>query len=160
MLIAIGSSEKDGRPFTVLGLERENVERLMRGEPILKDMGRYGHPELGEVLIVFGEDVEAIEANLSDGKGLDARLRMDERREKGSSPAVDHNRVGDRGQRYEVRYMDAETSTEKVMGWTDKADGGALMLSALRWPAVRQRPDGTRIAWVVDRRPGEGVANG
>lgn len=39
--------------------------------------------------------------------------------------------VGDRGQRYEVRYTDAATGEEKVMGWTDQADGGGLLRSAL-----------------------------
>lgn len=157
MLIAIGKTEDDGHPFIVLGLERENVERLMAGGPILKDLGQYGHPELGEILLVFGETVESIERDLSDGNGLDARLRVDERgdRVKSCSPfGFAQNSVGDRGQRYEVRYTYAETGEERVMGWTEKADGGGLLRSALQWPAVKERPDGTRIAWVVDRRPG------
>lgn len=62
--------------------------------------------------------------------------------------------IGDKGQRYEVRYTDAETGKEKVMGWTEQADGGGLLRSALLWPAVKQRPDGSRIAWVFDRRQG------
>jgi hypothetical protein len=65
--------------------------------------------------------------------------------------------VGDRGQRYEVRYTDSETGKEKIMGWTDKADGGGLLRAAVQWPAVKERPDGTRIAWVVDRHTGEAV---
>lgn len=64
--------------------------------------------------------------------------------------------IGDKGQRYEVRYTDAETGEEKVMGWTEQAGGGGLLRSALKWPAVKQRPDGSRIAWVVDRRAGGG----
>lgn len=35
--------------------------------------------------------------------------------------------VGDRRQRYEVRYVDADDGIEKVFGWTDETDGGAMV---------------------------------
>lgn len=57
--------------------------------------------------------------------------------------------VGDRGQRYEVRYAQAETGAVKVMGWTNDPTGGALLRSANKWPEARR-------AWVVDRQPTEG----
>lgn len=69
--------------------------------------------------------------------------------------------VGDRGQRYEVRYTDAETGKEKVVGWTNKEGGGGLLRAALQWPAVKERADGSgRIAWVVDRHTGEILVGG
>lgn len=36
-----------------------------------------------------------------------------------------NGRTGDLGQRYEVRYIDAD-GAEKVLGWTSRADGGNL----------------------------------
>lgn len=45
--------------------------------------------------------------------------------------------VGDRGQRYEVRYFVRESGEELVMGWTERSDGGALMTSAKIWPRAR-----------------------
>lgn len=62
--------------------------------------------------------------------------------------------VGYQGQRYEVRYIASETGEEKVMGWTNASNGGGLLTAAFKWPAVKERPDGSRIAWVVDLRPG------
>lgn len=52
--------------------------------------------------------------------------------------------VGDRGQRYEVRYFDRTTGAEKVFGWTNAADGGAFMESAKLAPWARD-------PFVVDR---------
>lgn len=48
--------------------------------------------------------------------------------------SCDRFRVGDKGQRYEVRFFDRESGEERVMGWTNEADGGALMESAKLWP--------------------------
>lgn len=56
-----------------------------------------------------------------------------------------HFNVGDRGQRYEVRFIDAATLKERVMGWTYEEDGGALLESAKLWPIARNPR-------VVDRR--------
>jgi hypothetical protein len=57
-----------------------------------------------------------------------------------------HFPTGDKGQRYEVRYFDRQTGAEKVMGWTNEPDGGALMESAKLWPSARD-------PFVIDRRP-------
>lgn len=57
-------------------------------------------------------------------------------------------RVGDRGQRYEVRYFDRETDKECVMGWTERSDGGALLSSAKLWPSARD-------PFVLDRQAGD-----
>ncbi len=54
---------------------------------------------------------------------------------------------GDRGQRYEVRFFDAQTGAERVFGWTTHSDGGGLMRSAKVWPAARD-------PWVIDRLAG------
>ena len=55
-----------------------------------------------------------------------------------------HTNVGDRGQRYEVRFYERETGAEEAMGWTDEADGGKLMESAKLWPQARD-------PFIVDR---------
>lgn len=57
-------------------------------------------------------------------------------------------KVGDRGQRYEVRFFDRETGKERVMGWTERRDGGALLSSAKLWPSARD-------PFIVDRSTGE-----
>jgi hypothetical protein len=44
---------------------------------------------------------------------------------------------GDRGQRYEVRFFERETGRERVMGWTERSDGGGLLASAKLWPSAR-----------------------
>lgn len=53
--------------------------------------------------------------------------------------------VGDRGQRYEVRFFSVETGEEKRMGWTERPDGGALLSSAKLWPSARD-------PFIVDRQ--------
>lgn len=53
-----------------------------------------------------------------------------------------HN-VGDKGQRYEVRYRDSDGS-EHVMGWTDRADGGRLAFSLSKHPTWK-------LSQIVDR---------
>ncbi len=53
--------------------------------------------------------------------------------------------VGDKGQRYEVWYIEVTTGREKRFGWTNEADGGVLMESVKKWPAARS-------PWIVDRQ--------
>ncbi len=43
--------------------------------------------------------------------------------------------VGDKGQRYEVRYKDSD-GKEHVFGWTDKKDGGVLVKSIKLNPSM------------------------
>lgn len=52
--------------------------------------------------------------------------------------------AGDKGQRYEVRYVDGK-GEERVMGWTNAADGGGLAVSLKRHPIWK-------LARIVDRR--------
>ena len=59
--------------------------------------------------------------------------------------------VGDRGQRYEVRFIEVESGKERIMGWTERSDGGTLLASAKLWPSARD-------PWVVDRKTGERMA--
>lgn len=55
--------------------------------------------------------------------------------------------VGDRGQRFEVRYLDEVTGEEKVIGWTPTRDGADELAQAMASaPYVRE----TRI---IDRNP-------
>lgn len=53
--------------------------------------------------------------------------------------------VGDRGQRYEVRYFLVDSGQEFVMGWTERSDGGGLLASAKIWPLARD-------PFVIDRQ--------
>ena len=47
--------------------------------------------------------------------------------------------VGDRGQRFEIRYIDAVTGAEKVMGWAPTRDGADGMANAMKSaPYVRE----------------------
>jgi len=57
--------------------------------------------------------------------------------------------VGDRGQRYEVRFFDRRDGAERIMGWTEQADGGKLLKAAKLWPTARD-------PFVVDRRRNDG----
>lgn len=65
--------------------------------------------------------------------------------------------AGYRGQRYEVRYIQAGTGHEKAMGWCSAADGGGLLRSAVIWPEVEGGADGKGRAWVVDLNPEAGA---
>lgn len=58
-----------------------------------------------------------------------------------------HTNVGDLGQRYEVRYTD-DDGVEKVFGWTNEADGGALVSSIELNPSMHSPR-------VVDRQAGQ-----
>lgn len=46
-----------------------------------------------------------------------------------------HTNIGDRGQRYEVRYLD-EDDVEHVFGWTEDPTGGALVKSIELHPSM------------------------
>jgi hypothetical protein len=56
-------------------------------------------------------------------------------------------RIGDRGQRYVVKYRDRENpnSAERTLGYTNDAKGAEALADA--W---HEHPEGY-IAWVVDR---------
>jgi hypothetical protein len=55
--------------------------------------------------------------------------------------------VGDRGQRYELRYTDAYSGEEKVFGWSSTLATAEKMLCGIKiWPSA----NGGRI---VDRQP-------
>lgn len=54
----------------ILGLDAENVRRLQAGKPILVSLGQIGGTD--DVLIVYGETIEAIAAELERASG--ARL--------------------------------------------------------------------------------------
>ena len=57
-----------------------------------------------------------------------------------------HTNVGDRGQRYEVRWQDLD-GAEKVLGWAADSDGAQQMAEAwAKAPYVAR-------AWVLDREP-------
>lgn len=53
----------EGDPLYILGLSRENMRRLMKGEPIVVDM-RKEYGDRAVVIIVGGETEEAIRDEL------------------------------------------------------------------------------------------------
>ncbi len=57
--------------------------------------------------------------------------------------------VGDKGQRYEVRYIEVSSGLDKTYGWTQEADGGVLLASAKLNPSARD-------PYVVDRHAAQG----
>lgn len=59
MLIAMTETD-GGRKLLVLGLEQENIGRLLDGQPVYKSMGELGVPGLEEwdVTILGPEDTE------------------------------------------------------------------------------------------------------
>jgi hypothetical protein len=60
--------------------------------------------------------------------------------------SCDRLQVGDKGQRFEIRYID-ETGAEKVMGWAPTRDGADGMARAMALaPYVRETS-------IIDRNP-------
>jgi hypothetical protein len=59
--------------------------------------------------------------------------------------------VGDRGQRYEVRFIDGD-GEERVMGWTDQADGGPFAQAIRRHPVWHSWRVIDRHVHAFDRR--------
>lgn len=59
------------------------------------------------------------------------------------------HQIGDRGQRYEVRYRENDEMPHKRLGWSEAEKGAEQMRKA--W---RLRP-GVTHCWIVDRGPGE-----
>lgn len=68
MLIAASIGKKDGRNLLVLGLQDENVKRLMGDEPIYKNLAEEGVPGLEEwdVTILGPEDTARFVAQFGD----------------------------------------------------------------------------------------------
>lgn len=60
-------------------------------------------------------------------------------------------RIGDKGQRYVVKFRDSETGVERILGYCNH-EGGAYALA----DAWRQRPEGS-VVWVVDREQFDGI---
>jgi hypothetical protein len=60
----------DGRKLVLLGLTRENIERLTAGQPIAADLGGLGVPDI-RVAIHFGEDQEALLRDIKEQLGVD-----------------------------------------------------------------------------------------
>lgn len=45
--------------------------------------------------------------------------------------------AGDRGQRYEILYIERESGEEKVFGWIQTEDGAKRMVDAVKhWPSA------------------------
>lgn len=61
MIIATGKSE-DGRTL-ILGLNKENIERLTTNQPIMRPLDEAGFPGL-TLLILYGETYEDIQQDL------------------------------------------------------------------------------------------------
>ena len=59
-MVKATGTDGDGRPLTVFGLDPENLRRLQADKPIRVDMATMGRPEMGVILIVFGDTHEAI----------------------------------------------------------------------------------------------------
>lgn len=70
MVIAAGPT-KDGRQVLILGLEEENVKRLLAGQPISKNLMEEGVPGLEgwDIAILGPEDTVQFMAEVQGGGG-------------------------------------------------------------------------------------------
>ena len=59
-MIRARADDQDGRPLILLGLSRENVRRLMADQPIKVTGESVGRPDVGSILIFFGETEEVM----------------------------------------------------------------------------------------------------
>ena len=57
------TGERNGRPFLLLGVDRENINRLTSGKPIRCTMESVGIER--DVLIVFGETLQDVTNELT-----------------------------------------------------------------------------------------------
>lgn len=66
MIIFRADSRRRGKTFLLLGLTRENVKRLVGGDPILINRARHGKaiPEWLEVFVAFGNTEQDIKEKL------------------------------------------------------------------------------------------------
>lgn len=78
MVIALGRNDR-GRPVLVIGLEEENLRRLRKGLPILRDMAEIGAEHLGELIIVWGDTAADIKKQLRPALGEEARRIVESR---------------------------------------------------------------------------------
>lgn len=58
------SAGNEGNKIIGLGLSRKNVEKLMEGLPIIVKGREINRPEVGEILVFFGETEEQMVADL------------------------------------------------------------------------------------------------
>lgn len=63
MIVATATDENDGRRLLILGLNKENVERLMANQPIRRPLDDAGFPNL-TLVILYGETYEDIQQDL------------------------------------------------------------------------------------------------
>lgn len=60
-------------PLLIFGLSKENIKRLLAGDPILASMSDFGLP--GRFMILAGDTEESIARELVDHRLLDAMPR-------------------------------------------------------------------------------------
>lgn len=68
---------RNGKPSIGLGISRENVRRLQKGQPILVTGESVGMPELDSILIFFGESEKAMARGLQEFIGPETVVRME-----------------------------------------------------------------------------------
>jgi hypothetical protein len=76
VLIAAHISQEDGQNVLILGLQKENIERLVNDQPIEKDLAVEGVPglEKWKVYILGPEDTVRFVAHYGiEGEGSDER---------------------------------------------------------------------------------------
>lgn len=58
------TTQKDGRKMLILGVDRINIERLTSKQPIIVRGGQFGMDLPMDVLIMFGETLDDVAAEL------------------------------------------------------------------------------------------------
>lgn len=75
MIIALAESPEKKTVF--LGITKENVDRMAKNQPILKDLAQIGLPGLA-VVILYGETEEELVADLTALGGVDANTKVED----------------------------------------------------------------------------------
>lgn len=65
-MIRAKATDPDGKPIIFLGLSRENITRLVAGQPIRVVGDSVGVPSLAAITIVFGETEKQILQDMRD----------------------------------------------------------------------------------------------
>lgn len=78
MIRYVGKLE-DGRSVLGLGLDEDNIEQLKAGHPIKFDGEPYGLPAGTDILIHYGLDLSALEAQVRPGIRADTKIHDETR---------------------------------------------------------------------------------
>ena len=71
--------DRNGRTRLVLGIARENVNRMIEGKPIMVDPAEMNVIVDGPIMIYFGETIEDLRAEIAEFIGPTTKVHTDPR---------------------------------------------------------------------------------